>query len=170
MSTLVEHLTERDVERADALANRGRQRALDADEVLSISLDGALGQPVVELSLRLLAGEHLVPDDLAFAPVRLLDGGVEDALGGSPDVGAGAVALDERNDGSLGHDEGAGVGHADDFAVRRGREVRHGRDGYPSGPRAASAAATATLTSLDLSCFAEFAPRWMSRASALAVV
>src|SRR4030067_825069 len=37
--------------------------------------------------------------------VRLLDRGVEDADGGAPDVGAGAVALDERDDRVVGHAE-----------------------------------------------------------------
>jgi hypothetical protein len=47
---------------------------------------------------RLLAGVDLPPVDLALAAVGLLDGGVEHAHGGLPDVAAGAVALDEGDD------------------------------------------------------------------------
>ena len=75
----VEHLAQRDVQRADAAADRRRQRALDADEVLAERLDGLVGQPVVELLERLLAGEHLHPGDLLLAAVGLLHRGVEHA-------------------------------------------------------------------------------------------
>src|SRR4051794_31328142 len=43
----------------------------------------------------LLTGKHLHPMHPPFAAISLLDGGVEDTNGGAPDVGAGAVALDE---------------------------------------------------------------------------
>ena len=46
----VEHLAQRDVERADAAADGRGQRALDADEVFLERLDGVIRQPVVELS------------------------------------------------------------------------------------------------------------------------
>ena len=79
-----------------------RQRALDADEVLLERVDRLVGQPVLEAVERLLAGEDLHPGDLPLAAVGLLDGGVEDRLAGAPDVGAGAVALDEREDRMVG--------------------------------------------------------------------
>ncbi len=75
----VEHLAERDVERADAAADGRRERPLDADEVGAEGLDRLVGEPVVGLLERLLAGEDLVPGDRLLAAVGLLDGGVEDA-------------------------------------------------------------------------------------------
>ena len=108
----VEHLAERDVERADAAADRRRQRALDADEVGLERLDRLVGQPAVEQLLRLLAGVDLGPGDLLLAAEGLLDRGVEHAHAGAPDVGAGAVAFDERDDRAIGNFE---------RAVRRGR-------------------------------------------------
>jgi hypothetical protein len=81
----------------------------------------------------LLAGGDLVPVDLALAVVGLLDGGVEDELGGGPDVGAGAVALDEGDDGVVGDVE-AVVGHGDGTWFHDdGRFIR--ADGGPSGFR-----------------------------------
>jgi hypothetical protein len=70
----------------------------DADQELLERRDGVVGQPVVELVLGGFAGEHLEPGDGAGAAVSLLDGGVEHALAGGPDVRAGAVAADERDD------------------------------------------------------------------------
>ena len=95
----VEHLAQRDVERADAAADGRGQRAFDADQEFLERLDGVVGQPVVELVLGRLAGEHLEPGDLALAAVGLLHRGIEHALAGGPDVRAGAVAADEGQDG-----------------------------------------------------------------------
>ena len=53
--------------------------------------------------LRLLARVHLGPGDLAPALVGLGDGGVQHPDGRRPDVGPGAVALDEGNDWVVGH-------------------------------------------------------------------
>ena len=94
----VEHLPQRDVERADAPADRRRQRALDRDEVFAAGRDGLLGQPAVEQLVRLLAGIDLHPVDLALAAVGLGDGGIHDAHRGAPDVRPGAVAFDEGDD------------------------------------------------------------------------
>ena len=101
----VEHLPQRDVQRADAAADRRGQRALDADEVLAERLDRLVRQPVVELLEALLAGVDFHPRDLPLAAVGLLDGGVEHADAGAPDVRAGAVAFDERDDRIVRHDE-----------------------------------------------------------------
>src|SRR5262249_40574519 len=51
----------------------------------------------------LLAGIDLAPGDLAPALVGLGHGGVEDAHRRLPDVGPGAVALDEGDDRVVGH-------------------------------------------------------------------
>src|SRR5262245_33607781 len=104
----VEDLPERHVERADAAADGGRQRALDADDELLERGDGLVGEPVLEPVERLLAGEDLHPGDPTLPLVRLVDGRIEDRLARAPDVGAGAVALDEGNDRAAGDVELAG--------------------------------------------------------------
>ena len=82
-------------------------------QVLLEGLDGLVGQPVVGLLERLLAGEHFLPLDLALALVGLLDGGVEDAHAGAPDVAAGAVTFDEGDDGAVRGLDGAVGGDLD---------------------------------------------------------
>src|SRR2546428_551083 len=73
------------------------------DEVFADDVERLLGQQVrravlaVDL-LRLLARVRLRPGDLLLALVGLLHGGVEHPDRGPPDVGAGAVALDEGDD------------------------------------------------------------------------
>ena len=101
----IEQLTQRDVERPDAAADRRRQRTLDADVVLAERLDRLVRQPGVELLEALFAGVDFLPRDLPLAAVRFLDRGVEHAHAGAPDVGAGAVAFDERDDRIVRHDE-----------------------------------------------------------------
>ena len=76
----IEDLAERDVQRADAAADRRRERALDADEVLRGTRRAvSSGSQFADLVERLLAGEDLVPGDLPLAAVGLLDRGVEHA-------------------------------------------------------------------------------------------
>ena len=108
----VEHLPERDVERADALADGRRQRTFDADQVFPIRLHRFVGEPGLELGEGFFARVHFVPGDGAFAAVGLLHGGIEHALARAPDIGPGAVTFDERNDGTLGNLQLAG-GHRD---------------------------------------------------------
>ena len=110
----VEDLAEGDVEGADAAAGGGGEGALDADEVFGEVVEGGLGEPFAGGVVGFVAGHDLVPVDLAVAVVGLFDGGVEDELGGVPDVGAGAVAFDEGDDGVVGDVEALG-GHGDGF-------------------------------------------------------
>ena len=56
------------------------------------------GQPVIEFVLGRFAGEHFEPGDLALAAVSLLDGRIEHALAGRPDIRARAVAANEWKD------------------------------------------------------------------------
>ena len=100
----VHQLAQRHVQAADAAADRRRERSLDGDAEVHGGLDGVVGQPVLGLAIALFAGQHLVPLDLALAAVCLLDRCVEDPLRGLPDVAAGAVALDERDDRVVGDD------------------------------------------------------------------
>ena len=74
-------------------------------QVLAERLDRFVRQPAVRLLEALLAGVDFHPGDLLLAAVRLLDRRVEHAHAGAPDVGAGAVAFDERDDRIVGHDE-----------------------------------------------------------------
>ena len=118
----VEDLAQCHVERADAAADRRGQRALDPDEVRSEGVDRLVGEPVPCLVERLLAGQHLLPGD--FVAV-LGCGGIEDELGGGPDVDPRSVAFDEGNDGLVGDLECAVVAHAD--------EICHGPDATGRG-------------------------------------
>ena len=52
----VELLAQRDVQRADAAADRRGERPLDADQVLAEGVERLVRQPVVDLLERLLAG------------------------------------------------------------------------------------------------------------------
>src|SRR5262249_44349142 len=103
----VQLLAQRDVQRADAAADRRSERALDPDQVLAEGRERVGRHPFAGLVEGLLAGQHLEPGDAALAPVRLLHGGVEHARGGAPDVAARAVALDVGDDGIVGHLERA---------------------------------------------------------------
>jgi hypothetical protein len=99
----IEHLAQRDVERADAAADRRGERSFDGDAQVARGVDRVIGQPVLKLPISLLAGEDFEPGDRAFAAVSLLDGSVEDTLRGAPDIAAGAVAFDVRDDGVVRH-------------------------------------------------------------------
>ena len=59
----IEHLAQRDVEAADAAADRRGQRTLDRDLVGADGLERVVRQPLAVLFLGLLAGRHLEPDD-----------------------------------------------------------------------------------------------------------
>ena len=98
----IENLAQCHVERANAAADRSRQRSLDGNAQIARRVHRVVRQPGVELAEGLLAGENLKPLDGALAAVGLFDRGVEDALRGLPDVAAGAVAFDEGNDGIVG--------------------------------------------------------------------
>src|ERR1019366_6172322 len=115
---VVEHLAQRDVERADAAADGRGERAFDADEIFLERLDGVVGQPVVEFFERLFAGENLEPGNLSLAAVGFGHRRVEHAHAAGPDVRAGAVAADEGEDGIFGNGE---------FAVRDGDFSARGR-------------------------------------------
>ena len=98
----IEHLAQRDIQRADAAADRRRERPLDADEKFLERSDGVIGQPRIESLERFLACEDFHPGDLAGAAVRLFHRRIEDAHARSPDVRPGAVAADERDDRMIG--------------------------------------------------------------------
>jgi hypothetical protein len=96
----IEDLPERHIEAPDAAANRRGERSLDPHEVLRERVEGLLRKPdrfTIDL-VRLLAGVDLVPGDLPFPSIGLLHCRVEDTDRGSPDIGAGAVPFDERDD------------------------------------------------------------------------
>ncbi len=114
----VQHLAQRDVEAADAAADRRRQR----------SLDGDLVQPARPRACR--SGATRRSCSLAFSPAgtsnhsivflppnALFNGGVEHADAGAPDVGPGAVTFDVRNDRIVGHDESSALASDGSSAV-----------------------------------------------------
>src|SRR5262249_17645995 len=128
-------LTQRDVEAADAAPDRRGERAFDADEVVEERLDRLLGQPVARRVEGFLTREHLVPVDR----LAVLGGcGVEHHLRPGPDVDAGAVTFDERDDGL--------VGNAQD-AVDERDLLSHGPD-RTGAFRTAAQRASATISSV----------------------
>ena len=82
------------------------------------------------IAVRLFAGVHLHPVHAPFVSVGFLDRGVEDAHGSAPDVGARPIALDEWNDGIVGHAQRARV--VSD-AITAGRDLRELVDGHAVG-------------------------------------
>jgi hypothetical protein len=99
----IENLAQRHVERADAAADGRGERSFDGDAQVARGVDALIRQPGVELAIGLFAGKDFKPLDGALAAVGLFDGGVEDPLRGLPDVAAGAVAFDERDDRVVGN-------------------------------------------------------------------
>src|SRR2546430_5330764 len=91
------------IEGGVAAAHGGRERTLDGDAVAADVFERLLGEPVARLLERLLPREHLQPLHPALAPGDFLDHGVEHAARCAPDVGPGAVALDEWDHGPVGH-------------------------------------------------------------------
>src|SRR5262249_28279658 len=123
----VELLAEGDVEGADPAAHGRGQRALDADQVLAERVERRRRHPLLRLVEGLLPRQDLQPGDRALPAERLLHRGVEDALGSAADVAAGAIPLDEGNDGPIGDAERSPV-YRDRIAGRWG----HGRS-LPQG-------------------------------------
>ena len=112
----VEQLAQRHVEGPDASSDRRGERALDPDQVCPERFHGLLGEPVARLVERLLPRQHLFPGDLVAV---LGGGGVEHEPGGGPDVDAGAVAFDERDDGFGRDSQDTVVAHSDAFSHAR---------------------------------------------------
>src|SRR5690606_6151673 len=90
---------------------------------------GFIRQPGVEQIVRLLTGEYFHPVNLALAAVGLRDGCVHDANRRTPDVRAGAVAVEEREDGVIRNGELAVV-DGDFLALRGHSEFDRGRHRY----------------------------------------
>jgi len=99
-------------------------------EVVAAGLDGRVGQPGVVVVVGFLAGVDLEPVDLALAAVGLLHCGVQHPHRGAPDVGAGAIALDERNNGVV-RDRQLAVADGDPGATGRGCELGVCHEGIP---------------------------------------
>ena len=91
------------VQAANAAANGRGERALDAHFKFSEGSDGLIQQPCAKAVKALLAGVHLHPFDVALVVISLRHRSVDDAHGCSPDIRAGAIALNERHDRPAGH-------------------------------------------------------------------
>ena len=115
----IQHLSDRDVQRADTAADGGRHGTLDGDAKVAQRLEGFLGQPLVVPvdRERLFARIDLHPGDGATATVALCDRGVDYIDHDRRDVDADAVALDERNDGTIRNVQAAVFGHGDPVSV-----------------------------------------------------
>ena len=90
----VEALAQGYVERTDAAADRGRQRALDADLVVAEGLHGLVRQVGPQAVKCLLACGQLFPFEPAGAAIGLGHGGVQDAAHRGGHLGPHAVAGD----------------------------------------------------------------------------
>ena len=95
----VQFLAQGDVQRTEPTPHRGRQRALDSNDILLDRRQGFLGEPVAIVKLSgLLAGVYFHPGYFFRALVSLLDGGVDHLDHDRADVDANAVAFDVGND------------------------------------------------------------------------
>src|SRR5208282_3833121 len=99
----IEDLAQGDVEGADATSDGRGQRSFDSDAKFADGADGVVGEPALKTGFGFLPGKDLVPRDRALALVRLFDGSVEDASRGFPDIAAGAVSFNERDDRAIGN-------------------------------------------------------------------
>ena len=101
----VQLLAQGHVQAANAAAYGRGQGAFDAHEVLAESVQRFGWQPVVHLLVGFFTGQHFLPHQLFFAAVCLLHRRIEHKFGGVPDIRSDAVALNEGNDGLVGHIE-----------------------------------------------------------------
>ena len=87
-----------DIQRAYAAADGSSERPLDSYEIFFEGVERFRRQPAARFIECFFAREDFQPLDLARAFISLLDSRVENAHGGSPNIGAYAVAFDEGND------------------------------------------------------------------------
>ena len=113
----IEKLPKRDVKRTNAAADRRRQRTFNADEIFAERIHRVVRQPGIEFVLGRLTREHFEPCYFLFVAERFLYRGIEHAHARRPNVGAGAIASDERNDRVVRHIEPVGSGNF--FAIWR---------------------------------------------------
>src|SRR5208337_1609861 len=99
----IENLAQGDVKGANAASDGRGQRPFDGNAKFADGADGVVGEPGLKTSLGFLAGKNFVPGYGALTLVRLFDSGVEDADGRFPDIAAGAVAFNERDDRVIGN-------------------------------------------------------------------
>ena len=91
----VEELTKCDIKGTKAATYGCRERSFNANQMLAKRFNGFVGQPVTGLVECLFASEYFFP----LNSLAVLRGGpVEDQFGRGPNVDAGAVTFDERND------------------------------------------------------------------------
>src|ERR1700739_1894913 len=95
----IENLAQRHVQRTNSTADRRGKRTLDGHAEVSDGFDGVIGQPFLVGVEGFFAGKDFIPGDFAFAAIGMFDRRVKNTARSFPDVAAGAVTLDERNDG-----------------------------------------------------------------------
>src|SRR5207248_10447139 len=120
----MEKLPDGDVERTNTATDRRRQRTFDADQIFAERIQRVVRQPGIEFVLGRLTREHFEPCYFLFVAERFLYRGIEHAHARRPNVGAGAIASDARNDRVVRHIEPVGSGNF--FAIWRSDiVVRH---------------------------------------------
>ncbi len=103
----IEHLSQGHVQRPDASAYGGRERALDAHDIFTQGIHRLVRQPAARGVVCLLPRQNLFPHNASAAAVRLFHGLIEHVPGRLPDIRPCAVAFDEGNDGFMGNMEPA---------------------------------------------------------------
>ena len=101
----IENLPQRHIQRADTAPHRCRQRPFDRNPQIARRIDRLIRQPRLEFAKGLFSRVNLEPLHRALAAVRLLYRRVENPLRGAPDVAAGTVAFNKRDDGVVGNRE-----------------------------------------------------------------
>src|SRR5579863_5053004 len=118
----VESLPQRHIQRTHAAAHGRGQWTFDCDAKFANRIHSVIWQPIIELGLGFLAREYFIPGDPTLALVSFLYSGIEYAHRRFPDVPAGAIALNEGNNGIVRHLV-APVAVADPGAVRGHRKA-----------------------------------------------
>ena len=97
----IQRLSEGHIETPKPTTHGSRQRAFDGTTEITNGLGGILWQPLVVVFFRLLSRVDLHPGHRLGTVIGLLDSAVENVSCRPPDIGADAIALDERNDRSV---------------------------------------------------------------------
>src|SRR5437016_458622 len=95
----IELLPHCDIERTDPTAYRSCQRSFDRDTQVFRCSQGIFRHPVAELRECLFTSKNLIPGYPTLAPVGLFHCGIKNTTRSLPNVTAGAIALDEGNNG-----------------------------------------------------------------------
>ncbi len=102
----VQHLAQSDIQAAKPAAYRGGQRTLDADQEFAQRVEGFFGHIVTIVNRGgFFPGINLHPENLAVAPISLLDCRIPDSLAGGHDIVADTIPFDVHQNRVIRHIE-----------------------------------------------------------------